>query len=396
MSQWAKHVPNKLTLFVLCYSAVAFSASGLGLVELQERAGISTGALGLVGAAALGAGLVGELLFSPFSDRGKVRLLAAMSAGSASAGMLSLASADSVVQIAGGKALLSVSLGIAVPLAMGEASRNTERRGRALAVTSGFQMTAHSIGAFGTAAALRSLGVGTTFAGIGVCGLLVTASALRTRQAPRELENRPPLFAFDLLRNPSLVGALLLATAFSLVTGVNGVLWDRLVTDTVATSGRDPNIVNGFTYVSWTLLYLAATMVGGRLADRVGHRPSRIAKHTYAPVAVVTVTYGLAFGPISIIAASALNGAVEGLLWPLVLVTIAAAAPENRSGAAQSLSHACISLCGLAAAGVTPSVYESAGAEVAYTATAGVTLLLGLAGAALVRGGRETVLESTT
>lgn len=385
MFRRAQNLTSKALLAVLCYSAIAYSATGLGLVELQERAGISTGALGLVGALALAAGLAGELLLAPLADRGRVRLLATASAASATTGLLALAVAENLALVVTGKALIGVSLGIAAPLVMGEAARNAERKGRALAITAGIQMAAHSLGAFGAAAALRPLGVGVTFTLLGASGIAVTMVAARTTETARHDEEKPPRLAFDLLKSPAVIGALLLGTAFSLATGVNGALWDRHVTDTVATSGADPNVVNGLTYLSWTFVYLATTWLGGKLADGADRTRSRLARHAYLPVAVTTVTYGLAYGPVSIVGASALNGAAEGLLWPLVLLVTAAVVPEKRSSAAQSLSHACISLGGLVVAGVTPAVYAAAGAPATYTATAGVMLLLGGTGAALLR-----------
>jgi len=381
---------DKALLGVLCYSAAAYSATGIGLVELQRQADISTRALGLVGVAGLAAGLAGELLLAPSADRGRTRTLAVLSAAMTTTALLVLAFAGNLAAFAAGKALIGASLGIAAPLVMGSAARENENKGRALAATVGLQMAAHSLGAFLAAGGLGAVGVTTTFAGLGTLGIGVTALAGRLRNTATTENERPPRLAFDLLKNRRMTGALLLAVAFNLATGVNGTLWDRHVTDTVATSGHDPNLVNGLTYLAWTVTYLVSVRIGGKIADRTsgqGHR------YAHLPVAATAFTYGLAFGPISIVGASALNGAAEGLLWPMVLLGIVASVPANRSGAAQSLSHACISLGGLLVAGVAPLMYDAVGAAATYAATAATMVVLGTSGALLLATGRKPEAE---
>ena len=362
----------------MSYSATVYSGVGIGLVETQERAGVSTALLGPIGAAALLAGFFGELLLSPFADRGKARMLLLMSVFAAGLGATLLGLAESIWSLVLGRILVNLGLGTVVPLTYGTLARNNkENRARILAMASGFQYFFHAAGAFGVAAAIDALGTKRSFLALGAVGVSLVPIVFRGQwvQPQPVADNKPPLFAFGLLRSRRLQGALLLAIAFTLPVGINNALWDRYVTDTVQGSALEPNFTNSLTYVLWTMPYVLLTGLGGRLAERIRGRSKVWLVHL--PIVLTSVLYGMAVGPISLLGTSALDGALQGLLWPAVMLLVVDSVPEDRSTAAQSLIFASGSLATLLVAFVAPAIYQAHGARGAYLSVGVAMMMVG-------------------
>jgi MFS family permease len=377
MRETLKDRGNIRLLLALGYSAMIYSGTGIGLVETQERAGVSTGLLGAVGAAALLTGFLGELLLAPLADRGRTRTLLLTSVLAASFGGVALGLAGNAAVLLLGRVLVNLSLGIVVPLTYGALVRNNNaQRARLLALASGFQYLAHAVGAFGIAAAIDAFGVQRSFLTTGIAGVVLVPVVWRSvGPATTGPQDQPPLFAFGLLRDRHLQAALLLSIAFTLPVGLNSALWDRYVTDTVQRSGADPNFVNSLTYLLWAVPYVLLTGIGGRIAERA-HR-SRVVWSAHLPIALTSVLYALALGPVTLLGASATDGTLQGLLWPLVMLHIADKVPAERSTAAQSLTRASASLAAFLVAFVTPVIYQAHGPRTTYLSVAVGTLLVG-------------------
>jgi MFS family permease len=372
----------------LLYAAVAIEALGYGgifalLADLQDRYGLPTYGLGLIGGASFLAGLIAQISLARYADRGYTRLLLRAGLGVAAAGMLWFGLATHLWEFIGARVLLGLGSGVFIPAT------------RRVVVTLAGNRSGEALGR------LASVEVGGFIAGppiaaliAGVFGLhapfIVFAAALAiTSPAIARLDEPPVEPQGDkrvirlLLRRRGVLAGLSLGAALFLSIGVFDAMWARYMSDLGASTA-----VIAVTLALFALPLVALSPFGGRIADRRG--PVRSAVLALAVTVPIIIGYGVT-GSIAVACVLALvHSFCDAVTTPAGQAAVARGAPTSLAAAGQGLYGAVgAAAAAFAAFGAAP-LYGAFGPEVMWAVCAG---LVGVLAVAAVIFGRGTTVD---
>lgn len=307
--------------------SVVFSLLG----NLQNEFGFSDVGLGLIAGTGFVVGLIGQLVFAPFADRGHSKLLLLLGLGTTVVGNLAFAFANSLWMLVLARCIVGMANALFLPAV------------RAIVISIDREHVAQRLGTLG-GVELAGFVTGPTLGGIlvGPFGLkvpfLVTACfglagllMLIPRRLPAPPVSERHRLAFDLFRLPGIRTGLLLSVAAFVPVGFYDSTLDRYLTDLGAS-----DVLTGLAFLLFGIPFALLATTGGRIADRVG--PVRTAVLSLLLVTPLTLSYGLIDSALVIVLLSAVEGVIQALGIPAVQASIARAAPEGRAAAAQGLA----------------------------------------------------------
>jgi MFS family permease len=324
------------------------------LSDLQDAYGFSDVGLGLIAGSGFLVGLVAQVAFAPFADRGHSKLLLVLGLGMAVAGSISFAFSTSLLALVASRAVVGLSNSLfqpasrAVAISIGETDM-AQRLGTLSAVELAGFVTGPVIG--GSLVGPFGLKVPFLVAGSFALAGAVMLITQQLPQPPIDLERR---LAFDLLRLPRIRAGVFMTIALFVPVGFYDATLDRFLTDLGAS-----NTLISLAFLAFGVPFALLASRGGRLADRVG--PLRAAVLAAALMVPITVGYGLLSLPILVVALSGVEGVVQALGAPAAQALVAAGAPPGRAAAAQGLAGAGSLVVGAAAAYMAGALYEAIG-----------------------------------
>ena len=345
-------------------------AAGYGVMftlldDFRDRYGISESALGMVVAVGFFAAFAAQVFFAPLADRGHARRLVNIGMAFNLAGLLLMAFGTTFSVLLGGRLLMGIGTGIAVPairriIILADPDNLGSNIGRLLAAdVAGFAMgpaiSAVLVSPFGIAAPFLVLSVATV-----ACFPVVA----RTPVAETATADQPKArFAFDLLRSRAYVGAILFGCAVFLMVGTFDALW-VLVLDDLHTADWIANL--GITLFALPLIFLGS--IGGRLAQRVG--PFRIGTIGLLLGAAFMFSYGHLPTGAAMFTVAMFHALNDGTTVSSSGVAVGMVSPAERMAGAQGLLGGAQTLTGGIAALAAGQLYQNHGRASAYTACA--------------------------
>ncbi len=350
------------------------------LPEIQDTHGLPTSALGLIGAAPFFAGLVVQLGFSRFADRGHSRSLMAAGMVLGCVSLIGMAAGSTLLEFVLARAVSGVALGLFLPAARASAAGTDQREiahhlgklssAELSGIVAGPVLGAAIAGVFGLSAAFlvfAALGLAiAAFAGPRLPNRAVPAGAVPTRGVTR------------LLRRRGVLGALLLVVAIEFPVGMYESVFARYLTDRGASS-----LFIGFFALAFGLPFVLLAATGGRIADRVG--PARAAAITTLVVAPIIASYGFPDRPVVLAAMGVIEACFQAVAIPASRAAMVFACPPEHVAAGQGFAGA----AGLLATGITalvaPLLYETWGPVVMCMTIGGFVALFALGAIALDR-----------
>lgn len=324
------------------------------LSNLQDEFGFGDVGLGLIAGSGFVVGLVGQLFFAPFADRGHSKRLLLLGLAVAVIGSISFTLAGSLPTLVLARCVVGLSTSLFLPSVRAIViSIDDEGVARRLGVLGGVELAG-----FVTGPTLGGLLVGPF--GLDVPFYVTGAFALVgiLLLAPRKLP-APPLslhhgLAFDLLRLRSIRSGILVSVALFVPVGFYDAILDRYLTDLGA-----GDVLIGLSFLVFGIPFAVLAPLGGRLADRLG--PLRGAVITAVLITPLTIAYGLIDRPGLIVALSGVEGSIQALGIPAAQAAVARAAPTGRAGAAQGLAGASNLLIGATTAFAAGPIYQEFG-----------------------------------
>ena len=339
------------------------------LSDLQDAYHFTDTGLGLIAGTGFLVGLVGQLVFAPFADRGHSKMLLILGLSLAVVGSICFAFSTTLLTLIASRAVVGLSNSLfqpssrAVTIAIGDHDM-AHRLGTLSAVELAGFVTGPVIGG----ALVDPFGLKVPFL---VAGSFALAGAvmLSTRQLPQPPVDPHRRMAFDLLRLPRIRAGILATVALFVPVGFYDATLDRYLTDMGAS-----NRLIGFAFLTFGVPFALFASRGGRLSDRYG--PLKIGVLVSCAVAPLTAYYGFITVPIVFVMLGLVEGILQSMGIPAASAIIALGAPEGRVAAAQGLAGAGSMVLGAATAYVAGPMYEHLGPHWMYgSAGAGVLLL---------------------
>lgn len=382
-------MPQRATALMIFGPVLAFMAMGYGalfsmLDDLRNTYGVGETQLGAVIATGFFAGFLAQVLIAPMADRGHARTLVVVGILVNIIGLVMLAFAHEFISMLGGRFVMGVGVGMAVPavrrfVIMADPENIGNNLGRLLAAdvggfAAGPALAALLVGPFGIAAPFLVIAAAT-----GLALPLVIRHAPARSAADRDATAAPSQrLAFDLLRNRPYAGAVLMGCAVWVMIGSFDALWSVALKD-LNTAEWIANL--GITLFALPLIVFGAA--GGRLAQRVG--PFRIGTLGLLGGATFMMLYGLMPSGVAMFAVAMFHSVCDGFTVSSTGVAVGMVVPGERQAGAQGLLGGAQTLMAGITAIVAGAMYENVGRTAAYT-MASLTMLVLVAGALVLIG----------
>ena len=352
------------------------------LSNLQDEFGFRDVGLGLIAGTGFVVGLLGQVFFAPFADRGHSKRLLLLGLAAAVIGSVSFALSTSLVMLVVSRCVTGVSNSLFLPSVRAiVASIDREHMAQRLGVLGAVELAGFVVGPTVGGLLVGPFGLKVPFLVMGsfaVVGLLLLAP----RALPEPPTDPHTRLAFDLLRLPRVRTGVLLSIALFVPVGFYDSILDRYLTDLGA-----PDALIGFAFLMFGIPFALLASTGGRIVDRIG--AVRAAVITAVVVSPIVVSYGFIESALTIVLLSAVEGVIQALGIPAVQAAVASSAPEGRAGAAQGLAGAGNLAMGATTAFAAGPLYAGLGAGWLFTIAAGGTLLV--TGLALLQHDRNAV-----
>lgn len=335
------------------------------LADLRDTYGFTETQLGLITGAGFFAGFLAQIGLARLADRGHTATMVRGGLALAAIAMLGCAVAEEFWAFLLTRVFLGLGSGVAGPaLRRLVILREPEHVGANLGKQMSFDLTGFVLGPVLAAVLAEIGGLRLPFTAFGVlfAVLLVQTANLDLRAT---VDEPPPAVDTGLLRNRTVLAALIASVAFYATIGVFESIWSVLLRDNGAGT-----VVIGVTLSLFTVPMIFLAPIGGRVAQQRG--PLRTVAISIAVATVCTFSYGV-FDVLAILLVLSLVHAVaDSFTMPGNQVAIAIAAPRHRLAAAQGLLGA----TGLAVAGTvgiaSGAIYERQGAFVLFAGTAAI------------------------
>ena len=373
----------------LLYAAVAIEALGYGgifalLADLQDRYGLPTYGLGLIGGASFLAGLVAQISLARYADRGYTRLLLRAGLGVAAAGMLWFGLATHLWEFIGARVLLGLGSGVFIPATRRVVvTRAGNRSGEALGRLASVEVGGFIAGPPIAALIAGVFGLHAPFVAFAAALAITSPAIARLDEPPVEPRGDKRVVRL-LLRRRGVLAGLSLGAALFLSIGVFDAMWARYMSDLGASTA-----VVAVTLALFALPLVALSPFGGRIADRRG--PVRSAVLALAVTVPIIIGYGVT-GSIAVACALALaHSFCDAVTTPAGQAAVARGAPASLAAAGQGLYGAVgAAAAAFAAFGAAP-LYGAFGPEVMWSVCAG---LVGVLAVAAFLFGRATTVDA--
>ena len=274
-----------------------------------------------------------------------------------------MAFATSIVPLLGGRFVMGVGVGMAVPairriVILGDPGNLGHNLGRLLAA---------DVGGFAAGPAISALlvgpfGIPAPFLFIAAATLVLMPFVARTRVV-ETIEPSGQRFAFDLLRIRPFAAAVTLGCAVWLMIGSFDALWSLALDDLDA----DEWLANlGITLFALPLVVLGA--IGGRLAQRVG--PFRVGSIGLLLGAGFMALYGFMPTAGAMFAVAMVHSLSDGLTVSATGVAVGLVVPPERQAGAQGVLGGIQTLIAGITAPIIGVLYEHSGRALAYSVAA--------------------------
>lgn len=349
-------------------SSVVFSL----LSNLQDKFDFSDVGLGLIAGSGFVVGLLGQLFFAPFADRGHSKLLLLLGLGTAIVGNLTFAFSSSLGMLILARCVVGIATALYLPAARAIViSIDSTQVARRLGTLGGVELAGFVTGPMLGGLLVGPFGLKLPFIVTG-CFALIGLLLLAPRQLPAPPIGPRHRLAFDLLALPGVRTGVLLSVASFVPVGFYDSILDRYLTDLGA---RDAEI--GLAFVLFGVPFALLSTTGGRIADAVGS--FRVAVAATMLIVPITLAYGFIDRPMVIVGLSAVEGIIQAIGIPAVQSTVARSAPVGRAAAAQGLAGSSNLAVGAVTAFASGPIYGRFGSEGVFCAAAvGIVLFVAL------------------
>lgn len=411
-------VPSVVTAMVLLSSA-SFVIFPL-IPALQGSLGVTTAEIGYLAAAGFASALVAELLVAPAADRGHARLMAVIGVLLVAASLGLSALAVEGWQLIAGRAVGGFGFGIFVIAASALIVRYDHRRsGELLGRLGAAELAGIAVGPLASGLALSIADPSAILAVAAVVVLLAlvpvlvgfreaAASTFRAddphpttggiaagvigfdgTDAERTLRfgASAPRTSLDLLRNPRIIGIVLLYAAVMVPTGSYDGIWPRFMADI----GAGP-LLTAASYALFAVPYVLVAGWAGRLADRRGG-VSAYARGLLILLPIVTL-YGFVGNPFIATGMGFVESTGQALAFIGAAAAMAHAVDPARAGSAQGLLRGIGLAAATIAAGVSGLAYEAGGSTLLFVGTAVAVAVIAAIGLLLARQRRAPSPQS--
>ena len=369
----------------------ALLAAGYGVLftlldDFRDTYGISESALGAVIGIGFLAGFVAQIALAPLADRGHARMLVLSGMVLNIVGVVLLAASSTVVPMLGGRFVMGLGAGMAVPairriVIVADPAHLGQNLGRILAA---------DVAGFATGPAVAAI-----FSPIGLRAPFIFIAAVTALTIPfvartSVVETAAPAsqrLAFDLLRQRRFAGAVALGCALWLMIGAFDALWS-VVLDDLDTAEWIATL--GISLFALPIVLFGG--IGGRLAQRVG--PFRVGTVGLLLAAVFMASYGLVPSGAAMFGVAMVHAVSDGLTASSTGVAVGMVVPPERQAGAQGVLGGMETLvAGITAIGVGV-LYDHAGRTTAYLVIAAAMVVVVALGAFLAGG--DVVLRAAS
>lgn len=362
----ARPDPMKGLYVVAGVTMAGVSAVFVLLAELQDRYGLTTGALGLVAGSAFASAIVTQLGLARYADRGYGGLLLRTGVLVAAASLLWFAAATKLWQLVAARSALGAAVGLIVPAARRAVMLASDGDlGERLGVFYSSYLAGFVLGP-PIAGALTFIGdVRLPFL---VIGALVAASSLalrdvvvdepRSRGAPVTHADRRVLRRLIVGRR--LIAALLVVVSFRYSIGVFEPLWATYLDDLGAST-----MTVSISLTVFALPMLVIARRAGRLSDTYGPRLTSVL--AAAATVPLMASYGFIGSAPLVMLLAVPHGIGEAIQSPGTQAAVAEAAPQRDAAAAQGLAEAAGSAAAAVGAFTAAPLFEALGPGPAWS-----------------------------
>jgi len=377
-------------LILLLQGALGVLAAGYGVMftmldDWRDQFGVSETDLGLIVAIGFFTSFAAQLGIAPLADRGRARQMMLLGCSLNAAGSLIMATGSSFPALFIGRIVIGVGAGMAIP-AIRRIVIVTEpdRVGRNLGRTVAVEVGGFALGPLLSAAIVPILGIRAPFLAIAlvIAALTLVVSTPSIPETPAE-SRTTERFAFDLLRDRAILGAVLIGVALYVMIGAFDSLWVLIMADLDA-----PGWFGNAGIAVFGLPFILFGTLGGTIAQRLG--PIRTSAAGLACGGCFMAAYGTLGSPHAIFALAVLHMTIDAFSMTGTGIMIAETAPPERQAAATGLLGGLQTLTGGVTATMAGAAYEVLGRAVTMTVTATTMIALIATGAALV--GRAWIL----
>ncbi len=406
-------VPSVVSAMALLSSA-SFVVFPL-IPALQGSLGVSTAEVGYLAAAGFAAALVAELLVAPAADRGHARLMAVVGVIMVAGSLALSAAATEGWHLIVGRAIGGFGFGIFVIAASALIVRfDPARSGELLGRLGAAELAGIAVGPLASGLALavaapaailavsavvvlvalvpvvagfrEATAQGASERAVGddphppTGGIAAGVIGLDGTDADRGLRfgSSAPRTSLDLLRNPRIVGIVLLYAAVMVPTGAYDGVWPRFMADI----GADP-VLTALSYALFAVPYVLVAGWAGRLADRRGG-VSAYARGLLILLPIVLL-YGVVANPFVATGMGFVESTGQALAFIGAAAAMAHAVDPTRAGSAQGLLRGIGLAAATVAAAVSGLAYEGGGALLLFGGTAAAVALIAAVGLLLAR-----------
>ena len=374
-------------LILLLQGALGLLAAGYGVMftmldDWRGEFGVSETELGLIVAIGFFTSFAAQLGIAPLADRGRARQLMILGCTLNVAGSLVMAAGSSFPVLFLGRIVIGVGAGMAIP-----AIRRIvivvqpDRVGRNLGRTVAIEVGGFALGPLLSAALVPLLGIRSPFLAMAAVLVVVTlaVSAPRIPETPAESRSTER-FAFDLLRNRALAGAVFVGLALYVMIGSFDSLWVLIMSDL-----RAPGWVGNAGIAVFGLPFILFGTLGGTVAQRVG--PIRASATGLVCGACFMAAYGALGSPYAIFTLAIVHMTIDAFSVTGTGIMVAETAPPERQAAATGLLGGMPTLTGGVTATLAGAAYEAFGRTATMSATAATMVALVATGLVLVGRG---------
>jgi MFS family permease len=375
--------PQVSRLFIVLGFVTGVMASGYGVMftvldDFRDEFNISSGNLGIVVGTGFLAGFGSQVLLGPLADRGHARKLVIIGTLITFAGTVGLAFGTSLLPLLAGRFFMGIGIGMANPairriLILAEPEKIGQNLGRLLSI----DVAGFALGPVVSALTVGTFGLKAPFLLIAALTLLVVPFIARTHVNERDISEMPSeRFAFDLLKERPILGAMCFGIAVFLMIGTFDSMWSLVMDDMKAPEWM-ANV--GITIFALPLIIIGP--YGGRIVQK--HGPFRLAAGGLTIGSLCIAGYGLLGVPWMMLVLGAFHGMNDALTVSGAGVGVGMVSPPHRQAGAQGLLGGAQTLAGgLAAIGAGRS-YEHFGRAPTFLACTVLMLALVAAGSVL-------------
>lgn len=357
----------------------ALFSSGYGVLftvvgDYRDNYGISGTTTGWIIGIGFFIAFLTQVTIGPLGDRGHARSMILGGALTNCVGLLMMGFGTTAVVLLAGRVVSGVSIGVAMPaikrmVVVGSGPNLGQNLGRLFSTSvAGFAM-----GPVISAILVPISGLASPF--IVIAGLTVVAVFVSRRVTVAETTEAATSsgFAFDLLRDRSFAGAVLLGVGAYAMIGAFDALWDVVHTDL----GTREWLANaGVAFFAVPLVLFGPT--SGRLAQSVG--PFKTAFVGLMVGSFFMATYGVLSAGTVIFAVSMIHALGDGFTFAASGVAVGMTAPEDRQAGAQGVLGGMQALGAGIMATLSGWLYDTQGQRIAYWVAAAAVATTAIAG----------------